>query len=218
MISRRLVSAKCVNCLLSLLALGSLIGFVYASALAGGRVGTGGDWRRIMLAQAQREAANWANSAALNLEVIAEDAQIDRNGVVFKFVTYPDSLKKLGADIIASTHLYEEEAQIPGSEYTTCAWTNDPDSQSLNDIVFSLKLCEGGLFNGGQSFANRLLLHESVHHLLRDQSFRTAIGADFPGSRAEQDRAEDNLCDDVASAIHRAFETVTIEGGTHWRD
>lgn len=184
----------------------------------GGRVGNGGDWRRTMLSQAQREGANWVNAAALNLDHFDRGSVLARDGVAYKLVTTKDALSKLASDIIASRHVYRDGSDAPRREYSTCAWTNDPAVESLDDIVFSLDRCEGGLLNGGQSFANKLMIHESVHHLLRNSDLRRAIGAVFTGSESEQDRAEDALCDEVALAIQRVFEMIVLSGRPHWRD
>ncbi len=184
----------------------------------GVRVGNSGDWRRIMLGQAQRESANWVNTAALNKVLFAQDAALDQGSVVYRFVTRDDVLTNLASDIVASIHIYKDSSQEPRGEYTTCAWTNDPSSQNLNDIVFSLNLCEAGLHDGGQSFANRLLIHESVHHLLRSDSLRDEVGARFSGTTEQQLQEEDRLCDEIALAIHRIFEIVVRNGKPHWRD
>ena len=117
----------------------------------GGRVGTGGDWRRIMLDQAQREGANWVNAAALNLDFFDKDPVLDRNSSTYKFAKTKDTLAKLASDMIASGHTYRDNNDAPRREYSTCAWTNDPAAGSLDQIVFSLDRCEGGLLTGGQS-------------------------------------------------------------------
>jgi hypothetical protein len=184
----------------------------------GGRVGNGGDWRKIMLGMAQNEAANWTNSAALNTDLFDQDTALAKDSVAYKFLTRAERLRSLATDIIASDHIYRDNSNSPRREYTTCAWTNDPTTAKLTDIVFSLDLCEGGFRDGGQSFVNRLLIHESVHHILVEQSIRDAIGANFSGSQEQKDRKEDQLCDEIALAIHRAFELVVRMGKSHWRD
>jgi hypothetical protein len=200
-----------------------MMGFIASSLQADGdaggvRVGNGGDWRRIMLGQAQREGANWVNTAALNRNLFEQDMALDKMSLVFRFVMADDVLKNLAADMIASHHFYKESSETPRGEYTTCAWTNDPASQTLNDIVFSLNLCEIGLRDGGQSFANRLLIHESIHHLLRNDDLRAQVGAIFAGTAEQKAQQEDQFCDDVAVAIQRVFELVVRNGKPHWRD
>jgi hypothetical protein len=189
-----------------------------ANSSGGVRVGNGGDWRRIMLGQAQREAANWVNTAALNREMFAQDEQLAQNPIVQRLVMQDNVLLNLASDIVSSSHIYHDSSEAPRGEYTTCAWTNDPSTPSLNDIVFSLNLCEVGLHDGGQSFANRLLIHESVHHILRDEGLRKEVGAIFSGTKEQQAQQEDRLCDDFALAIQRIFELVGNNGKPHWRD
>jgi hypothetical protein len=185
---------------------------------SGGHVGTGGDWRRIMLDQAQREAANWANSASLNQELFSHIPGFNPEDTKYKLVLTPGILQKLAGDIISSDHLYRDDAEAPHREYNTCAWTNDPARANMTDIVFSLNLCETGLKNGGQTFADRLLIHETVHHLLLDSQLRVAVGAVFQGTTEQQDRDEDQLCDAVSVVIQQVFEMVVLNGRSHWRD
>ena len=199
------------------IALTSVVGFSGDSG-GGVRVGNGGDWRRIMLGQAQREAANWVNTAALNKDLFEADRLLDKNSAVYRFVTKDDVLVNLASDIVSSVHVYNDSAETPKGEYTTCAWTNDPDAHSLNDVVFSLNLCEIGLRDGGQSFANRLVIHESIHHILRDRALRDEVGLTLSGSPEQQAQQEDRFCDDVAISIQRLFEVVVRNGKPHWRD
>ena len=210
------------NPLPALLAVVCAFAFVLSSAAfrdngGGTNVGTGGDWRRIMIGQAQHEAANWTNAAALHRDLFDHDPALDHMSPTYKLVTLPDALETLGSDIIRSGHIYREDGGAPRNEYTTCAWPNDPATPQITDIVFSLTLCEGGLQTAGQTFANRLLIHESVHHLLLDQRIRDAVHANFSGNDEERYRKEDQLCDDVALAIHRLFEVIVQNGRPHWR-
>jgi len=183
----------------------------------GGRTGNAGDWRRIMFTAAQREASNWTNTAALNLHVFAQIEEFQSDELVAAFINQPDALKTLAHDIVASRHVYIGDNDEP-SDYNTCAWTNDPTATALTDITFKLALCEGGLMQGGQEFANRLLIHESVHHLLRAPEFTDLIVAKFVGSAAEKDHQEEVFCDKVAMAVQKAFEITALENKPHWRD
>lgn len=199
----------------------SLCGLILSAThlnAGGGRVGSAGDWRRIMIDQSQREAANWVNTAALNQDYFNRDTTLPSGSIVLKFVRYPNALKMLATDIIASEHIFLDESVVSELPYTTCAWTNDPTAESLNDIVFTLSLCEEGLKNGGTGFANRLAIHESVHHLLQDKTLRKNIGAVFSGTPAQQTQQEEHLCDEIALAIHRVFDAVVFSGKPHWID
>lgn len=197
------------------------VGLEFASngfATGGINVGTAGDWRKTLISNAKRGAANWVNSVAINLNVVTSDPVANKEGMTYKFLVYPGSLVKLAADIIASQHIYNTEIESVRGEYTTCAWTNDPARPHLTDIVFSLKLCEGGLTLDGQKYANRLLIHESVHHLLLGQNLRNAIGANFSGDLEAQKQQEDELCDEIAATIQRLFESISLRESDHWQD
>lgn len=188
-------------------------------ANAGGvNVGNAGDWRKTLLTQAKRSAANWTNSAALNIQTIDQDGGISKDSIAYRFMTHPTVLPQLATDIITSEHLYNSEIDTISGEYTSCAWTNDPKRSKLTDIVFSLKLCEGGLALEGLNYANRLLIHESVHHLLLNQSLRNAVGANFPGDVEVMKQKEDELCDEIAASIQKTFEAISRRQKTRWQD
>lgn len=184
----------------------------------GGRTGNAGDWRRIMISAAQREAANWTNTAALNLDAVENWAQISDNELVVTFLKHPHSLVGLAFDIASSRHIYLSEDDPEAQSYTTCAWTNDPSAASLSDIVFTLPLCDGGLLQGGQVFANRTAIHESTHHLLRAPEFTALIKSHFKGSSNDIKTQEEAFCDEVAESIHKIFDAVALRNKPHWRD
>jgi hypothetical protein len=202
---------------LHLIAITILAGMAANTFATGGRTGNAGDWRRIMFTAAQREASNWTNSAALNLDIFQQIEEFKTDPLVAAFISHPDSLKSLAHDIVTSRHVYIGDQDEP-SNYVTCAWTNDPTAQSLDDITFKLSLCEGGLTNGGQNFANRLLIHESVHHLLRQPEYKDLIVAKFTGTEDEKELQEEVFCDKVALAVQKAFEITVFQNKPHWRD
>jgi N-acetylneuraminic acid mutarotase len=182
----------------------------------GGRTGNGGDWRRISFTAAQREASNWVNSTALNPEVLNQIQDVQSDSLVKSFVYYPNALQELAIDIVTTQHIYiGDDSQSP---YTTCAWTNDPLSTKLSDVTLTLRFCEGGLLQGGQAFANRVLIHESVHHLLRLATFQELVKDKFTGSPAERDAQEEAFCDKIALVIQQAFELIIRQNKPHWRD
>lgn len=198
---------------------GFLFWVMTSVSYAGGiNVGTGGDWRKTLLSSAKRSAANWTNSVALNVDVVNRDGETSKDSAAYRFMNQKDVLPRLAADIVISDHIYNSEVDQISGEYTSCAWTNDPQRPKWTDIVFSLKLCEGGLVLGGQKYANRLLIHESVHHLLLNQNLRDAIGANFSGDLETQKQKEDELCDEIAEVIQRTFETIARNQKTHWLD
>lgn len=192
-----------------------------AAQARGGRTGNAGDWRREMIAAAQREGANWTNTAALHANALDDEPQNNDDPMaqlVFAFLHYPEALKRLASDIMASKHIYLAEGDAAAQNYHTCALTNDTEAASLSDVVFTLPHCEGGLLDGGQVFANSLVIHESVHHLLRSPEFESLITSHFTGSTEDRNTQEDLFGDMVARAIHQIFDLVATQNQPHWRD
>ena len=183
----------------------------------GARIGNGGDWRYMMMSYAEREAANWTLAASKHPEFI-ENLSLESASLLHNFLTYPDALKRLANDIVNSPRIYLRDGDERAKEYESCAWTNDPQADSLDDVVVTLKHCEHGLRESGQVFANRTVIHESVHHLLRAADFKELIVEKFTGDKRERERQEEVFCDRVAEAVHQLFEFVVLSQTPHWRD
>ncbi len=199
----------------------SIFGLILAvliseSAWAGdGRiVGNGSDIREMMFRKAKVEAANRVGKVQLNQHLLKIGSQVPKN--VAAMLQATDLLEKLAIDILSSPHFYDTK------ERTHCAWTNDPDPAltppGLNTIRISLPTCGPFLEQEGRTYAIRTLMHESVHHLLRDQSFRNRLGVVFLGEPYEQYEQEEIYCDQVAELIMDSFERVVEAGTPHWSD
>jgi hypothetical protein len=180
-----------------------------------GRVGNGADPRAIIIRKARVEAVNMTGKLQIHHEVAA--AALKPKGVAKIFLESPDLIDRLSLDIHNSDHMYDLESSRP-----TCAWTNDPDESvvppGLNTIRFSLPLCEPFLKSQGRSFAIHVLIHESVHHLLRDPQIKKTLGVNFSGSEQKQYEQEEQVCDQIADAIIAGFEKVAEAGISHWQD
>jgi hypothetical protein len=200
---------------LSCLALGDKS--LAADQVSGGRVGNGGDWRTMQLNIAQLVAANWVNSVALNPDLALKNPIVLENESIKKLLSSKEITSRLAKDIVDSNHIYLDEDNPESLKYNDCAWTNDPLARSLDDIVFVLKICQPALESGLSKFANRLLIHESVHHLLRDNAIKKKIGIEFIGDNDSRYQQEEKFCDLVAEVVHQVFETVSTIGKTHWQ-
>jgi hypothetical protein len=184
----------------------------------GGRVGNTGDFRKMMFTRAQWEAQNWTSIVQLNQDLV-QKAEGWANKKGLPLLQSPDLLAVLADDIKESIYIFRDKQEGEVADITSCAWTNDPTLPSLNHIIFILDRCEPGLLNlGGQDFANHVVIHESVHHLLRDSHIRQRVQAVFTGTREQQLAAEEEYCDSVADGIQAAFEILTRESRPHWKD
>lgn len=119
----------------------------------------------------------------------------------------------MAKDILNSPHLYDTDVQ------PYCAWTNDPNAQGgLDAIHLSLPVCGPFLESSGRPYAIKTLIHESVHHLLRNLDLRRQYNIVFTGTDQEQYDQQELICNEVAEAVERSFEKVAQEGIPHWRD
>jgi len=175
-------------------------------------VGNGGDPRIIKLTNARIEAVNWTYKLTIYPQYVDNDALTP--SLVRSFLSADGVLQMLAEDILSSPHIYDTEAR------PTCAWTNvpPPGAPSVDHVRLSLPTCGPFLTSQGRPWTVKLLIHESVHHLLRDETFRLQHGIRFEGTPQQRYDAEEEFCNHVAMAVERAFELAAREGVAHWRD
>lgn len=175
-------------------------------------VGNGGDPRIIKLKNARIEAVNWTYKVSIFPQFLAGDALTP--SLVKGLLLGEDVLVTLADDILRSPHLYDTDPQ------PTCAWTNvpPPAAPSLDHIRLSLPICGPFLTTEGRTYAVKTLIHESMHHLLRSGELKTLFQIEFNGDDQERYDQEEELCNEVALAVERAFDLAAREGVAHWQD
>ncbi len=176
--------------------------------------GNPGDIRILMFKKARIEATNAVYKISIFRNLV--ERELNLTGPVEKIFFDDGILEKLSVDILQSPHQYDVK------ERPTCAWTNDPDPAvkppGLDTVRLSLPTCAPYLKNRGQTYAVHILIHESVHHLLRDDAFRKSIGLEFTGDDSTKRRQEEDFCDLVAETAIAAFEKIAKAGVPHWTD
>lgn len=198
------------------------------TAFAPGGVGNGGDPRILRFKHARIEAAGMVGKVAIYPELIQDVKETPRYDYikVTRFLTATDIhdtsvhprtiLSLIAGDILASPHVYDM------GEGPYCAWTNRTiDGRDPQEITLYLKTCERYLTGGGRIYAVETLIHETVHHFLRDMTKeeRDAYGIEFHGTTEKEiyDENED-FCDKAARAVTAAFEKAVEMGVPHWKD
>ena len=133
-------------------------------ALAGGRVGNGGDSMRLIFARAKEHAAT--------IVLKVKEASLDphtRQDVKDFIVKNRDAL---AADIVATSHEWSEEAE-PTCALTQVPTIGDPTPNAAK-IHFSYPTCAKSVENFGG--VTEVLIHESVHHFgYAEEEFADAV-------------------------------------------
>lgn len=173
-------------------------------------VGNGTDARAYFV-KAVVESANRLGKLSLYPDTILSD----QNAVELhkRFLADPDVSRRLAADIFSSPREYLDDVK---KELHYCAWTNSPPDLSV--VHFSLSICQPFLERDGLAFANEVVTHESVHHLLRDQDLKRRFGISFSGSDQERYDQEEVFANGVAQLVSRAYARLDDLDVAHWRD